>query len=688
MLSAVCRVRGLGVLRPGCTARCVQRMVGSRAVRGTSRDGRNRLAGQEEEEYSFLEYDSTEKEGAAAPEIKGQVERSNYELQIQKEYEERIHALEAETERRSKLDVHQHALQQQIKALNPLLEKIKVKDAHYREDLEFKDIGYTSVQNRRQKIKGEHKIYGSPDPNISVSGQQCSGCGAVMHCLDPSVPGYIPSEKYANIVQDDKDLGEAICQRCFLLVHHQKALNVTVSQEEYRKIVSSIRTKKALVLLMVDMLDLPNSVIPDLLDLVGKTKNIFVLGNKVDLLPGDTPGYLKRMKNQLVDYCTKAGINTNMTDVQLISAKTGYGVELLISKLQNSWKYKGDVYLVGATNAGKSTLFNTLLQSDYCKAKASEIIKQATISPWPGTTMNLLKFPIVNPTPYRMFQRLNRLKMDRAKSEEELDEEEQKSLNRLRQQGYVIGRVGRTFHRKAQKIDIEFDADLLAFSTEDDVGANLSDTPQESNSLTYNEIKDAHWFYDTPGIVKEGCVLAHLNDKEVKIVQPTQAIIPRTFVLQPGMTLFLGALGRIDLLQAEQSAWFSVIASNLVPVHITATEKADDIYQKHAGKTLLGVPIGGEPRMKEFPPLVSQDITLEGAGPFDAVADIMLSTAGWVAVTAHSGQKLFLRCYTPEGTRLMIRKPPLLPRIVNIKGERIRKSPAYATKKPQPLVKM
>lgn len=38
--------------------------------------------------------------------------------------------------------------------------------------------------------------------------------------------------------------------------------------------------------------------------------------------------------------------------------------------------------------------------------------------------------------------------------------------------------------------------------------------------------------------------------------------------------------------------------------------------------------MGGEERMKEFPPLVPQDITLKGIGTTEAVADIKLSSAG------------------------------------------------------------
>jgi ribosome biogenesis GTPase A len=51
----------------------------------------------------------------------------------------------------------------------------------------------------------------------------------------------------------------------------------------------------------------------------------------------------------------------------------------------------GDVYLVGCTNVGKSSIFNALLGSDYCKVQASDLVQKATISNWPGTTLNLLK---------------------------------------------------------------------------------------------------------------------------------------------------------------------------------------------------------------------------------------------------------------------------------------------------------
>lgn len=126
-------------------------------------------------------------------------------------------------------------------------------------------------------------------------------------------------------------------------------------------------------------------------------------------------------------------------------------------------------------------------------------------------------------------------------------------------------------------------------------------------------------------------ILAVLNEQEVKLVVPTHSITPRTFVLKPGMVLFLGALARIDylevrfftlfafifvqimnicvlkkkhyylflsspccVLQGNQPCWFTVVASSQIPVHITSLDKADFTYQKHAGETLLTVSLGWE----------------------------------------------------------------------------------------------
>ncbi|XP_069387316.1 nitric oxide-associated protein 1 isoform X2 [Paralichthys olivaceus] len=551
------------------------------------------------------------------------------------------------------------------------------------------DVNLVAAKTKKKKAvagKGEHKIFGSPDVDEPVSNTCCSGCGAVLHCTSVQAPGYLPSEKY-KALQQEGGLHSATCQRCHLLTYHHKALHLEVSKDQYRAVVQQIRPLQVLVLLIVDLLDLPDSIIPDLPELVGTNKHVVVLGNKIDLLPRDSPGYLRRIKGQLSQYCQVAGLGGQVTDIHLISAKTGYGIETLISSLQRSWKYKGDVYLVGSANTGKSTLFNTLLESDYCKSKASEVVQKATVSPWPGTTLNLLKFPIINPTPYRMFRRQKRLNKASQQTEDELSHVEQTRMRHFRRQGYLVGRVGRTFRAEvgSRPDEIQFDPDSLAFGENED-GELTTGSIRKPEELSYNELKDAHWLYDTPGITKDNDILSLLNEQEMRSVVPSSAIIPRTFVLKPGMSLFVGGVARVDFLQGQKSCWFSVVASSRLPIHVTSLEKADSVYAKHAGHVLLGVPMGGPERMKEFPALVPQEFRLEGRGYLEAAADLKLSSAGWVAVTAVEGDQVILRLHSPLMAGFSLRTPPMLPHIVSLKGERIRKSTAYKLMKPPGLM--
>uniref|UniRef100_A0A1A8II44 Nitric oxide associated 1 n=1 Tax=Nothobranchius kuhntae TaxID=321403 RepID=A0A1A8II44_NOTKU len=574
---------------------------------------------------------------------------------------------------------HQRGLEHQLQ----VLKGASLQESTLDSLIQFQDVDFPLNESiikstkKKKKRKSEHKIFGTPDQDVPVGDTCCYGCGAILHCCVPSLPGYLPSEKYKALLQEG-GLNGATCQRCHLITYHHKALDVQLSRDQYREVVQQVRTKKALVLLIVDLLDLPDSIVPDLPDLVGTNKHVVVLGNKVDLLPRDSPNYLQRIKKQLGQYCQDSGFGPQVTDIHLISAKTGYGIETLISSLQRSWKYKGDVYLVGSANVGKSTLFNTLLESDYCKSRAADVIHKATISPWPGTTLNLLKFPIINPTPYRMFRRQERLKVTKQQEEAELPPIELKRLQTLRRHGYLVGHVGRTFlPRQSKTAEIEFDPDSLAFSEDDDGSLTATVVSGSHDELSHNELKDAHWLYDTPGIIKDHDILHLLQEQEVRLVVPTQAIVPRTFVLKPQMSLFVGALARIDFLQGGKSCWFSVLTSSQVPVHVTSLEKADGIYEKHAGRALLGVPVGDSERMESFPSLVPQDVCLEGRGYLEAAADITLSSAGWVAVTAIAGDQVQLRVHGPAAAGYGLRTSPLLPHIVSQKGQRVRKSTAY-----------
>lgn len=228
--------------------------------------------------------------------------------------------------------------------------------------------------------------YGTPDPSIDVSNVPCGGCGALLHCQNSSIPGYLPSELFGHCGLED--LRTMVCQRCHFMQKYNTALSVQVDPVDYPKLLYPLKKKRALIILMVDLTDFPCSIWPNIVDCIGTNKPVVVVGNKLDLLPGDFPGWVNHVQKILVQSLPK---EINIKHTAVVSAKTGFGIEELINKLHALWQTKGDVYLIGCTNVGKSTMFNTLLQSDYCKIKAIDLVQRATTSPWPGTTLNLLK---------------------------------------------------------------------------------------------------------------------------------------------------------------------------------------------------------------------------------------------------------------------------------------------------------
>lgn len=78
----------------------------------------------------------------------------------------------------------------------------------------------------------------------------------------------------------------------------------------------------------------------------GNRRPIFLVGNKVDLLPQDSPDYLRRIEDSLIKCAVDVGmLEANIIHTALVSAKTGYGVENLITSIFNLIKGKGKKFI-------------------------------------------------------------------------------------------------------------------------------------------------------------------------------------------------------------------------------------------------------------------------------------------------------------------------------------------------------
>lgn len=102
-----------------------------------------------------------------------------------------------------------------------------------------------------------------------------------------------------------------------------------------------------------------------------------LVGNKADLLPNS----LKRtkLKDWLRQRANEAGIRP--IDVELVSAKTNESVDDLLDNI-NKLREDRDVYVVGVTNVGKSTLINQIIRQN------TGIKELITTSRFPGTTLD------------------------------------------------------------------------------------------------------------------------------------------------------------------------------------------------------------------------------------------------------------------------------------------------------------
>ncbi|GKT02521.1 ribosome biogenesis GTPase YqeH [Furfurilactobacillus entadae] len=206
----------------------------------------------------------------------------------------------------------------------------------------------------------------------------CIGCGAQIQTTDKDAVGYTPQSALKKGLEN----GELYCQRCFRLRHYNEIVPVSLTDDDFRRLLAQIRDADALIVYVVDIFDFNGSMIPGLHRFVGNNP-ILMVGNKEDVLPRS----LKRSK--LTDWLRQQANANGLRPIAttLLSAKNGRDVDELLTMID---KYRGDrdVYVVGVTNVGKSTLINRILKQN---TGAADVI---TTSRFPGTTLDKIEIPL------------------------------------------------------------------------------------------------------------------------------------------------------------------------------------------------------------------------------------------------------------------------------------------------------
>ena len=179
----------------------------------------------------------------------------------------------------------------------------------------------------------------------------CIGCGAKIQTEDKNQVGFTPK----GALEKGLETGELYCQRCFRLRHYNEITDVHITDDEFLKLLHEVGDSDALVVNVVDIFDFNGSVIPGLSRFVSGN-DVLLVGNKKDILPKSVKD--GKVTQWLTERAHEEGLRP--VDVMLTSAQNHQAIKDLIDKIEEL-RHGRDVYVVGVTNVGKSTLINAII---------------------------------------------------------------------------------------------------------------------------------------------------------------------------------------------------------------------------------------------------------------------------------------------------------------------------------------
>ena len=206
----------------------------------------------------------------------------------------------------------------------------------------------------------------------------CIGCGATIQTTDKTGIGFTPQ----SALEKGLETGEVYCQRCFRLRHYNEITDVQLTDDDFLKLLHEVGDSDALVVNVIDIFDFNGSVIPGLPRFVSGN-DVLLVGNKKDILPKSVkPG---KISQWLMERAHEEGLRP--VDVVLTSAQNKHAIKEVIDKIEHYRKGR-DVYVVGVTNVGKSTLINAIIQ------EITGDQNVITTSRFPGTTLDKIEIPL------------------------------------------------------------------------------------------------------------------------------------------------------------------------------------------------------------------------------------------------------------------------------------------------------
>ncbi len=202
---------------------------------------------------------------------------------------------------------------------------------------------------------------------------KCIGCGAKLQNTEQTAAGYSPRKQFGE---------NELCKRCYRLIHHNESPDSHYTNEDFLQILKQVEQEDCLVIYLLDFFDFIGSNIIEV-ERVIRNKDHIIVANKIDLMPKAVKE--TKLKRWFLNEVKKRKFDP--LDILLISAKKKRNIDELLTTI-DQYRNGRNVYVVGATNTGKSTLINGIISA--VTGDSREVI---TTSYFAGTTLNTIQIP-------------------------------------------------------------------------------------------------------------------------------------------------------------------------------------------------------------------------------------------------------------------------------------------------------
>lgn len=192
----------------------------------------------------------------------------------------------------------------------------------------------------------------------------CTGCGALLQTENKNEIGYTTN------------IENKLCERCFRIKNYGEYKVIAKNNNEFIEILKEINKTNDLCILVIDLFNLDTNM-----EIFTKNlkNNILLVLTKRDILPKSVHD------EKLIKYFQD--LKLNIIDTVIISSYKNYNLDELYEKI-NKYKKTNNVYVIGFTNAGKSTMINKIIYN------YTDELSEITTSILPSTTLNKINVKI------------------------------------------------------------------------------------------------------------------------------------------------------------------------------------------------------------------------------------------------------------------------------------------------------